>query len=272
MIASGACALAHAVDERTFGGKAAQLAVAAAAGLPVPPGVALSASFVEAVACGDPSAVEEMHSALIAVAAPYAVRSSAIGEDSQQASFAGQHMTRLGVGPEAEEVAEAVRQVFASAGSEVALAYRRRVGVEEDARTGVVVQRLVPAEVSGVLFTRNPLDGSDERVIESSWGLGQVVVEGVVIPDRFRVARGGLVLERVAGRKDVALELVDGGQIVERPVAAARVGTLCLDDGQLAALDSLAAACEEALGRERDIEFAFAAGALHLLQSRPLTR
>lgn len=270
MTASGACALAHAVDEARFGGKAAQLAVAAAAGLPVPPGIALSAPFVEAVAHGDRRAVEEMRAALPVVAPPYAVRSSAIGEDSEQASFAGQHTTRLGVGP--EEVAEAVTEVFASAGSAVALAYRRRVGIREDARTGVVVQRLVPAEVAGVLFTRNPLDGSDERVIESSWGLGQVVVEGLVIPDRFRLARGGRVLERVAGRKDVALELLAGGQVVERPVAAARVETISLDDEQLAALDALAAACERVLGRERDIEFAFAAGALYLLQSRPLTR
>jgi len=270
MITSDVCALALAVDEQLFGGKAAQLAVAAAAGLPVPAGVALSDPLVAAVACGDPDAVARMHSALTAVAPPYAVRSSAIGEDSKLASFAGQHATRLGVGP--QEVAEAVRQVVASAASASALAYRRRVGVEEETRTGVVVQQLVPADVSGVLFTRNPLDGSDERVIEASWGLGQVVVEGLVIPDRFRVERGGRALERVAGHKDVAIELFDGDGIVEHPVSAARVETLCLDDDQLAELDSLASSCEQVLGHERDIEFAFAAGALYLLQSRPLTR
>ncbi len=270
MTAGRACELAGAGDERTFGGKAAQLAAAAAAGLPVPPGVALSAALVAAVAAGDRGALQELHDALGAVGAPYAVRSSAIGEDSEQASFAGQHLTVLGV--VAERVAEAVGEVFASAGSEVAVAYRRRLGVEEDARTGVVVQQMVAADVAGVLFTRNPLDGSDERMIEASWGLGEVVVEGAVIPDRYRVAPGGRVLERVPGRKDVAIELLDGGQTIERAISGDRVEALCLDDEQLAALDALASDCVRILGGDRDIEFAFAAGALHLLQSRPLTR
>ncbi len=270
MIASRACALAGAGDERTFGGKAAQLAAAAAAGLPVPPAVALSAELVAAIAATDRGALEELHDAVSSVRAPYAVRSSAIGEDSEQASFAGQHLTVLGVVP--ERVAAAVRKVFASAGSEVAVAYRRRLGIEEGARTGVLVQQMVAAEVAGVLFTRNPLDGSDERVIEASWGLGEVVVEGVVIPDRYRIAPGGRVLERVAGRKDVAVELLDSGRTIERAVSGDRVESLCLDDGQLAALDVLASDCVRFLGGDRDIEFAFAAGTLHLLQSRPLTR
>lgn len=270
MIATGPAALADARDERAFGGKAAQLAAAAAAGLPVPPGVALPAALVEALAAGEPDAEQLARAALAGVVPPYAVRSSAVGEDSERASFAGQHETRLGVPP--AELVDAVRRVQASCRSDSAIAYRRRLAVEGEPRMGVVVQTLVAAEVAGVMFTRNPLDGSDERVVEASWGLGTVVVDGRVMPDRYRIARGGEVLERVAGRKDLAVELLADGHTRERPVAPEQASAPCLDDAQLGALDSLASACEQLLGRGRDIEFAFAGGTLHLLQSRPLTR
>jgi pyruvate,water dikinase len=274
VIATAPAALADAHDERAFGGKAAGLAAAAAAGLPVPPGVALCAALVEAIAAGDRGAEDLARSALAGVAPPYAVRSSGVGEDSEGASFAGQHQTRLGVQP--AELADAVRRVHASCRSDSAIAYRLRLGVAGEARMGIVVQTLVAAHVAGVMFTRNPLDGSDERVVEASWGLGTVVVDGRVVPDRYRIARGGEVLERVVGRKDLAVELLADGHTRECPVAPARAAAPCLDDAQLRALDSLAAACEElpgrGRGRGRDIEFAFADGTLHLLQSRPLTR
>jgi pyruvate,water dikinase len=270
VIATAPTALPDARDERAFGGKAAQLAAAAAAGLPVPPGVALPAALVEAIAAGAREAEELARTALEGLAPPYAVRSSAVGEDSGRASFAGQHVTCLGVRP--DELADAVRRVHASCRSASAVAYRRRLNIEDEPCMGVVVQTLVAAEVAGVMFTRNPLDGSDERVIEASWGLGTVVVDGRVVPDRYRIARGGEVLERVRGRKDVAVELFADGHTREVSVPPARAEAPCLGDARLRALDSLASACEEVLGRARDIEFAFGAGTLHLLQSRPLTR
>ena len=77
---------------------------------------------------------------------------------------------------------------------------------------GVVVQRLVQADVAGVLFTKNPRSGADERVIEASWGLGEAVVSGRVIPDHYRVARSGEVLERTTGMKKFAIRrAADGG-------------------------------------------------------------
>lgn len=270
MNATGVVPLADARDELAFGGKASQLAAAAAAGLVVPPGIALSASLVEAVAAGDAGAGNELRRAAYELSPPLAVRSSAIGEDSAEASFAGQHATQLGVDP--EDVEQAVGAVFASARTETALAYRRRLGVEGEPRTGAVIQSLVPADVAGVVFTRNPMNGSDERVIEASWGLGQAVVEGRVIPDRYRIARGGAVLERALGHKDLAIRVLPDGQTVERPVTDGQATAACLEEHQLSALDELASACERVFGPERDIEFAFSAGALHLLQSRPLTR
>jgi pyruvate,water dikinase len=136
---------------------------------------------------------------------------------------------------------------------------------------GVVVQELVPADAAGVLFTRNPVTGAAERVIEASWGLGEAVVAGLVVPDRYRLDVRGRVLERVTGEKDVAVRAGPGGAR-EIAVDAARVHAPCLDDAQLAELHALAKACDAVYGTgDHDIEFAFHAGAVFLLQRRPIT-
>lgn len=137
---------------------------------------------------------------------------------------------------------------------------------------GVVVQRLVHADCAGVLFTRHPTTGADERVIEATWGLGEAVVAGIVTPDHYRVARGGRVLEKTPGEKDCAIMWSEEGGTAEVPVPAHKVSMLCLDDMRLAALDALASACEKAFGGTQDLEWAFAADRLYLLQRRAITR
>jgi hypothetical protein len=135
----------------------------------------------------------------------------------------------------------------------------------------VVVQSLVNPDVAGVMFTKHPITGADERVIEAAWGLGEAVVAGRVIPDHFRVARSGEVLERTAGVKKIAIRsLPDGGTVDER-VAPELVEQPCLDDSQLEELNDLAGLCERVYGPARDIEWAFADGALYLLQCRAVT-
>jgi hypothetical protein len=121
------------------------------------------------------------------------------------------------------------------------------------------------------MFTRNPITGADERLIEASWGLGEAVVAGRVIPDSFRVARGGEVLDRRAGLKKIAIRPVPGGGTVDEEVAADLVESLCLSDEQLHALSGLADDCERVYGAGRDIEWAFAGGQLYLLQCRAVT-
>ncbi len=260
--------LIRATDPAAFGGKAVALGVAARAGLPVPAGFALSVDVVEAVVRADPDVLPAL-SAACAGGGPRAVRSSAVGEDCAAASFAGAHCTVLGVcRPDA--VVAAVRRVHASGDAAGARAYRRRLGLGPY-RMAVVIQELVPADVAGVLFTRNPVTGAMERVIEASWGLGEAVVAGLVVADRFRLdARGGL-LERTPGEKDAALRAGPTG-IEEVAVTGAAVHTPCLDDAQLAALHVLAEACDVVYGTdEHDIEFAFLGGAVFLLQRRPIT-
>ena len=258
------------LDERLFGGKAAQLAAGVRAGLCVPAGIALPVTFVDAVASGRDDARRELGAVFDALGAPLVARSSAVGEDSRQASFAGQHLTRLNL-RSLPELVDAVCAIRASAHSPSAIAYRERLGLPPEPRMAVVVQELVDAERSGVLFSRNPLDGSHELVIEAAWGLGEAVVAGLVTPDRFRLAPDGTVLERAAGLKDVALRIDPTGGTRETQVPADLARALCLDDAKLAALHALALSCDQVFDGAHDLEWAFASGRLYLLQRRTLT-
>jgi pyruvate,water dikinase len=263
--------LAKARDDSIFGSKAVGLGDAARGGLPLPPGVALSGSIVEAVASGEDRALRKVVKSVRPLRGPLAVRSSAVDEDGADASFAGQHLTLLNV-PSCEEVGEAVREVWWSANSDSAITYRQRLGLFVRPSVGVVVQALLDPDSAGVMFTQNPITGADERMIEASWGLGEAVVAGRVIPDNFRVACSGEVLDRTPGAKTIAVRTLPGGGTAEEEVAPELVERPCLDDDQLAELNRLANRCEEVYGPARDIEWAFAGGELYLLQCRAVTR
>jgi pyruvate,water dikinase len=263
--------LAKVRDDTLFGSKAVGLGEAARAGLPLPPGVALSGAIVEAVAAGEGGAIKKVAKSVKPLGGPLAVRSSAVDEDGAEASFAGQHLTLLNV-PSSAEVSEAVREIWWSANSDSAITYRQRVGLFVRPSVGVVVQALLDPEVAGVMFTQNPITGADERVIEASWGLGEAVVAGLVIPDHFRIDRSGAVLERKPGLKRIAVRTLPEGGTVEQEVPPELVERPCLDDGQLEELSRLADRCEQVYGAARDIEWAFAAGQLYLLQCRAVTR
>jgi pyruvate,water dikinase len=265
--------LSAAGDVARFGGKAAQLAAARRAGLPVPDGWALGWEEVEALARQDPHGreVEAALRAAVAGCGPVAVRSSAVGEDSCAASFAGAHLTVLGL-TGGDAILHGIRRVHASAVAPGALAYRDVLAVDEAIRMGVVVQEMVDADVAGVLFSRDPLTGAHELVIEASWGLGEAVVSGLVTPDHIRVSPGGRVLERVLGDKDVAIRLSRDGVARETAVPADLARIPCLRDEQVERLSALVRACDEVYAdTAHDIEFAFAGETLYLLQRRPIT-
>jgi pyruvate,water dikinase len=263
--------LADAHDESRFGAKATGLGAAARIGLQVPPGIALSGSIVDAVAAGQWPAIEQLMTAARSLVGPLAVRSSAVDEDGADASFAGQHLTLLNV-PSVDDIRSAIQEIWWSANSDSAITYRQRVGLFTRPSVGVVVQSLLDPDVAGVLFTQNPINKADERIIEASWGLGEVVVAGRVIPDSFRMDRSGTVLERTPGVKKIAIRAAADGGTVEERVAPELVEKLCLNDDQLAQLNTLAEKCEQVFGGARDIEWAFAGGKLFLLQCRAVTR
>jgi Pyruvate phosphate dikinase, AMP/ATP-binding domain/Cyclic nucleotide-binding domain len=266
----GIVSLVGADAEELYGAKAVGLGEALRAGLPVPPGVALAGPQVDLIASGETAATSALLEAVRALPTPMAVRSSAVGEDSAGASFAGQHITVLNV-PTAQDVEKAVREVWWSANSDSAITYRKRLGVFARPSVGVVVQSLLQPDTAGVMFTRNPITGADERIIEASWGLGEAVVAGRVIPDSYRVSRQGAVLERRAGLKRFAIRSAPGGGTVDEDVAPELVEALCLGEQDLMSLSVLAADCERIYGAGRDIEWAFADGQLYLLQCRAVT-
>lgn len=260
--------LAAAADEAHYGGKAVQLGEAIRAGLPVPAGIALPATLVAAFVAGDPAAAARIERARETLGdGPIAVRSSAVGEDSGGASFAGQHVTVLNAG----HVLDAVAQVADSAEHESASAYRERLGRPSHTATGVVIQRLLPADVAGVLFTCDPVSGADHLVIEASWSLGEAVVSGLVAPDLYRLAYDGSLLSSRTGRKDRAVVAAAGGGTEVVTVDAVRASRPCLDSEALADLVALALRIRLVWPQASDIEWAFAGGHLSLLQRRPVT-
>ena len=265
-----AVVLVDALDEKTYGGKCVSLGFALRAGLPVPPGYALGVELVNALAAGDCSAAAVVSPVFSDLAPTVAVRSSAVGEDSVEASFAGQHLSVLNV-MSAESMLEAIKKVHASAFTEEAIAYRHRMVVKGEPAIAVAIQKQIHSDVAGVMFTKNPLSGAEERYIEGSWGLGEAVVAGMVVPDSYRISATGDILEQVLGEKDVELVANSLGDTIEQSVDEQRVSSLCLGPPELEKLHGLALDCEAIYGEGLDIEWAFHSGRLYLLQCRSIT-
>jgi pyruvate,water dikinase len=260
-------------DVLLVGGKSARLGDLRAAGFPVPPGFAvtthaLDVSTREAVGRGLPDgAVAAIRSAYAALGAdePVAVRSSSVAEDAADASFAGVQDTYLWIRG-VDDVVRAVARCWASYFNDEALAYR----THHTAAPGmsVAVQRMVDARAAGVMFTLSPVTGDPSCIaIESSYGLGVSVVGGEVTPDSFLVSKVTReIMRTVVGAK--AVECVADGM---REVEPERRARLSLDPGEVLALAELGREVERHYGRAQDIEWAFDAERLWLLQSRDET-
>jgi pyruvate,water dikinase len=202
-----------------------------------------------------------------------AVRSSAIGEDGTDHSFAGQFESVLGVETE-QQLLDAVRQCWASAWTGRAVAYRARNGMEAlDVEMGLVIQVLVDADVAGVLFTGDPITGDPyTSVVSATWGLGEALVSGIANADTYRLDRRHDVLEVEVADKDVMIVRAAAGLTEEREVPADRRNVRALTDAQVRELVALGNKLEAAdEGRAQDVEWAFAGGRLHVLQTRPVT-
>ncbi len=258
-------------DPARVGGKAASLSRFARR-YDVPPGFCL----VPPVAGDARDELTQQYARLAALTAradpPVAVRSSAADEDSGEASFAGQHETFLNVvGPDA--VAEAVAACWASAHTERAASYRTSRGLPPPRdRIPVLVQALVAADTSGVVFTVNPVTGDrDEIVVDVSWGLGESVVAGAVTPDHFVLRRDDLAIgeRRVADKERMTVPAAHGTAEVDVPWALRR--RPAIDDAQAQAMARLALELERETARPVDVECCWAAERLWLLQCRPVT-
>jgi pyruvate,water dikinase len=260
-------------DSSRVGGKALSLGRMAAAGLPVPAGFVVTTQIYrlsgQSGVSSDPELVQSLLRAYRDLGSgPVAVRSSATAEDAADASYAGQQETILGVESEAG-LLSAIERCWRSLHSERAAAYRTQKGVDDKGLAmAVIVQRLVPAEVAGVLFTRDPLDPAGKQMlVEASWGLGEAVVSGRVTPDRFFVDReSGHVIQRQLGIKSIR---VTAGR--EEHVPPELQQQFCLNDTALSELAELGRRVEAFSGDARDLEWAYADGTFWLLQARPIT-
>ncbi|WP_254537270.1 phosphoenolpyruvate synthase [Halomarina litorea] len=299
-------------DLGAVGGKGASLGELTGAGLPVPPGFVVSAgtyrSFIEEtgidedlftavdVDSDDSSALaaassraeelilgtempQEIREEILETYADLgdgeafvAVRSSATAEDLPDASFAGQQETFLNI--TRDDLVDRVKECWASLFTQRAIYYREQQGFDhEKVDIAVVVQQMVDAEKSGVMFTSHPSTGDPEIIIEAAWGLGEAVVSGAVSPDNYVVDRDTAEIEEVtiADKKVMMEKDPETGHTVEIDVPDDKRTEQVLDEDEISRLVDLGCEVEEHYGVPQDVEWAIYDGEVYMLQSRPIT-
>ena len=201
---------------------------------------------------------------------PVAVRSSAPGEDSDRASFAGLHESYVNVRG-SSVILEHVLKVWSSLWSDAALLYRKELGLDpEKSNMAVVIQEMVFGDRSGVAFCRSPMDPS-QAVIESVYGLNQGLVDGAVEPDRWVLDRtSGKILSHTKPRRDLWVAPAQGGAVLE-DLPTKKAPHPPLNDEEVEEVYRTAMALEKHFGSPQDVEWTFREGRLYLLQSRPIT-
>lgn len=197
----------------------------------------------------------------------FAVRSSGVLEDLAEASFAGQYDTLLNVTP--DRVMEAIRHCWASASRPAVQAYADRQGLKIATNfMGVIVQTMVPAEVSGVSFSVHPVTGAATVVINAAFGLGEAVVSGLVTPDSFEIERQNGRMTSLLGDKE---HFIPPGTDTLMPTPETMARRFCLSPEQVARVGALTCHLERLRGFPVDVEWAFAGDQLYCLQVRPVT-
>ncbi|GGN84949.1 MULTISPECIES: phosphoenolpyruvate synthase [Haloarcula] len=296
-------------DLARVGGKAASLGELTAAGLPVPSAFVVTAdtyrSFIEATGIDDElfsvvdvdsddshalaEAAEQAQELILETDAPesvredllaaydemgdedVAVRSSATAEDLPDASFAGQQDTYLNVSR--ADLLRRVKECWASLFTQRAIYYRNEQGFDHDVvDIAVVVQQMVDAEKSGVMFTSHPSTGADTAILEAAWGLGEAVVSGAVSPDNYVVDRATEEIEEVTvADKKVMCVRGEDGETVERSVPEEKRNERVLSPEEIHRLVEVGDRVEDHYGTPQDVEWAIYEGEVYVLQSRPIT-
>ncbi len=203
---------------------------------------------------------------------PVAVRSSATAEDLPGASFAGQQETFLNIRGE-DELLEAVKKCWSSLWTARAIAYRANQAIDSNTvALAVVVQEMVPAEFSGILFTANPVNGHrDEVLINAAWGLGEAIVGGLVSPDTIVADKAtGKIKKYDVSEKTVITVLAESGTREEKLEGAQRRSKVMIE-AQVRELVDIARKIESYYGSLQDIEWCYANENFYIVQSRPIT-
>lgn len=245
------------------GGKAASLGELLHAGHPVPPGFVIGASertLSPALAASVLAAFDELGMRRVAV------RSSGVGEDGSEQSWAGQFATLLHVNRDA--LLQAIQACWDSTQTARVAAYANGDHLE----LAVLVQHMVNSDVAGVAFSVNPITGNkNEMIAEAVYGLGELLVQGTVTPDNFLLDKQtGAILDQDIAEKTIQLTY-HNGQTAEVEVPTELRSIPALTPAQLAELAALTRRVESYYGYPVDIEWAFERGTLYLLQARPIT-
>ncbi|MDR6999620.1 phosphoenolpyruvate synthase [Neobacillus niacini] len=201
----------------------------------------------------------------------YAVRSSATAEDLPNASFAGQQETYLNVCGQ-KQLLDSVRKCWASLFTDRAISYRAKNGFDHrQVFLSVVVQEMVFPDVSGILFTADPISGNRKIAsIDASFGLGEALVSGLVSADLYQV-QGGQIIRKKISEKKIAIYSIPEGGTVTKELPPEEQKAQALSDDRIVELVKLGRKIESHYGVEQDIEWCFANGKFYIVQSRPIT-
>ncbi|MCZ6665870.1 MAG: PEP-utilizing enzyme [Gammaproteobacteria bacterium] len=285
-------------DIEQVGGKAANLGELLAHGFPIPPGFVVGADIYrkllsdidtstpsEAIRrrlVDDPLAITTSQEILRAhkrlqsnsnEPLMCAVRSSATAEDLGEASFAGQHATYYYV--DERNLIEMVRKCWASLWSNAAVSYRQSQGIDHaGVMMAVLVQEMIPSDVSGVTFTANPVSGDTQEIVtDATWGMGAAIVDGRVSPDHFMVRRADFAIQqkRIANKKSMVSSRLPPDETRMAEVPFERRHVSCLSDEMLIEVSRWSVKAEQYFGAPQDVEWAIHENRYYMLQSRPIT-
>lgn len=262
-------------DVAQVGGKGGSLGEMTQAGIPVPPGLVITTEVYQQYH----NAFDIPESLQTDILQKFdelkldrvAVRSSAIAEDSADTSWAGQFETILNVGR--DNLIDAVYECWRSASSDIVKGYAEHNQVSEDKLAlAVVVQQMIASDVAGVAFCKNPVTGAEHEImIEACWGLGEMLVQGMVTPDNYIINKADLSIKaKQVSTQDKKLVSTESGT-AEVDVDADEQGEQKLSDDKIKELSELVMKIEQYYGSPQDIEWALANDKLYILQSRPIT-
>ncbi|XSG77172.1 rifamycin-inactivating phosphotransferase [Herpetosiphon llansteffanensis] len=235
----------------------------------------LSASLRQTIESSPmPPAIQAAISQMLAQFGPtkaYAIRSSATAEDLPSASFAGQHDSYLNVVGKAA-IIQQIKACWASLFSERAMIYRLQQGFDQrSVSLAVIVQAMVFANVSGIMFTADPITANRKLLaIEASFGLGEALVSGRVNPDSYQLRNGEVVSASIATKQRASVPTKAGGT-EEQPITPEQQQQPALSQPQLLALEAIGRSIEQHFGQPQDIEWCLADSQFYIVQSRPIT-
>lgn len=261
-------------DDKVVGGKMATLAQLSQREIPVPTGFTITNETHDQWVNGDTTVLGNIAAAYTRLGGKVAVRSSAIGEDGADTSFAGQFETILGV-EGAFDVVEAVKSCWLSASNERSTLYRERNNIGNLAMCVGVIQ-LVDAKAAGVAFSRHPVTGTDEILIEGTHGWGEALVSGQVTPDMFTVGNDGdhwqVVDTEVSHKEKVSAFSDRDRRIVLEDMPADLADEPSLSPEQVLELGALVSRMEYMAGYPVDVEWVLNhQSQFMIVQQRPIT-